>query len=88
MGSKWKPPYFPLSLITAIKQATQSNPTSSKKAPSALVTTPVQTRARGAVIVPPMVGANLAVHNGKDYIPVPPHWHNLAPKLFLSLFRC
>lgn len=57
MPSKWKAPFFPLSLLNSIRRSTSTSP-------------PINTQCRAAVIVPQMIGANLAIHNDKDYVPV------------------
>lgn len=54
--SAWKGPFFPLSLLHAIKADTAK--------------AGIPTRARNSTIIPDFVGAQLMVHNGKDYIPL------------------
>lgn len=46
------------------------DPQASKDAPPRLVTA-LFTRHRTAQVVPPMVGHQIYIHNGKEYIPVP-----------------
>ena len=58
MALKWKPPFLPLSLLSAIKHSMlPGNP-------------PVKTMVRGATIIPQMIGACVEIHNGKEYVPV------------------
>ncbi len=54
-----KGPYVDLSLIKKVDKAVQEN---SKK--------PIKTWSRRSMILPDMVGLTLAVHNGKQHIPV------------------
>ena len=54
-----KGPYIELHLL---KQVEKSIELKSKK--------PIKTWSRSSTIVPPMIGLTIAVHNGKDHIPV------------------
>ena len=54
-----KKPYVEQRLMNRIKEMNESN---SKK--------PVKTWSRASVIYPDFVGHTIAVHNGKDFIPV------------------
>lgn len=54
-----KGPYVDLSLLKQVDVAAQAG---KKK--------PIKTWARSSMILPEMVGLTIAVHNGKDFIPV------------------
>lgn len=54
-----KGPYVDLSLLKKVEEATKAG---KKK--------PIKTWARSSMILPEMVGLTIAVHNGKDFIPV------------------
>jgi len=54
-----KGPYIDLRLVNKVTRAKQSNSR-----------VPIKTWARYSVISPEMVGATIAVHNGKEHVPV------------------
>lgn len=54
-----KGPYVDLSLMKKVEEAAKAG---KKK--------PIKTWARSSMILPEMVGLTIAVHNGKDFVPV------------------
>lgn len=56
-----KGPFVASSLIEKIERA---------RAASVVDKRPIKTRSRASMIVPDMVGFTIAVHNGKDFVPV------------------
>lgn len=57
--SIWKGPFVDTHLMKKVQQAVEEN---SKK--------PIKTWSRRSMIVPEMVGITIAVHNGRQHVPV------------------
>lgn len=57
--SIWKGPFVDTHLMKKVEQAVEEN---SKK--------PIKTWSRRSMIVPEMVGITIAVHNGRQHVPV------------------
>ncbi len=65
-----KGPFIDLHLLKKVEDAVQSN---SKK--------PIKTWSRRSMIIPEMMGLTIAVHNGKQHIPVFINEHMVGHKL-------
>lgn len=79
-----KQPFFPLQILTDLKAAAQSAPKNSSallqqktinkagflKDDNTVIPGIVKTKHRAATIIAPMVGHQIAIHNGHAYVPV------------------
>jgi small subunit ribosomal protein S19 len=65
-----KGPFIDLSLLKKVEEAVQSN---SKR--------PIKTWSRRSMVIPDMVGLTIAVHNGRQHVPVLIHENKVGPKL-------
>lgn len=59
--SVWKGPFVDCRLLREVKR---------RLASSSVGGAPIKTQSRGSCIMPDFVGLNIAVHNGKVYVPV------------------
>ena len=57
--SVWKGPYFDITLYKKVKKSKEENSKS-----------PIKTWSRRSMITPDMVGLNIAVHNGRQHVPI------------------
>ena len=57
--SVWKGPYFDITLYKKVKKSKEENSKS-----------PIKTWSRRSMISPDMIGLTIAVHNGKQHVPV------------------
>ena len=57
--SVWKGPYFDITLYKKVKKSKEENSKS-----------PIKTWSRRSMINPSMVGLTIAVHNGRQHVPV------------------